>query len=78
MNDHIVYPIVANYQNRDNGDDGWLRILEFHPAENRIIVKTYSPHLNQYEVDADSQFTITYDVTGTNLSHKHKDFYFYI
>ena len=66
VKDHTVYQILADYQNRDNGGDGWLRILEFHPAENRIIVKTYSPHLNQYEVDADSQFKITYDMTGTN------------
>ena len=63
---HVVYQILSDYQGRENGGDGWLRILEFHPAENQIDVKTYSPHLNHYEVDADSQFTLSYNMTSNN------------
>jgi hypothetical protein len=62
---HTIYQILADYQTRVNGGDGWLRILDFQPAENRIIVKTYSPYLNSYETDANSQFTLAYNMTSS-------------
>jgi 3',5'-cyclic AMP phosphodiesterase CpdA len=65
---HVVYQILADYQTRPNGGDGWLRILEFHPAEDKIYVKTFSPYLNSYETDADSQFILGYDMTASALS----------
>ena len=57
-NGNTIYSLLADYQSRTNGGNGWLRILEFVPAENKINVKTYSPSLDQYETDADSQFTL--------------------
>jgi hypothetical protein len=60
---NVVHTLVSNYQARANGGDGWLRIMEFSPANNRIQVSTYSPTLNQFETDADSQFTLSYDMT---------------
>ena len=60
-NTNTVHSMVADYQERDNGGDGWLRILEFSPADNEIRVFTYSPTLNANESDADSEFTLTYD-----------------
>ena len=66
-----VYSLLADYQIGANGGDGWLRILEFSPATDEIFVKTYSPtpHASTYdpdgdgyEEDADSQFTLTYDM----------------
>jgi N-acetylneuraminic acid mutarotase len=63
INGHTVYQIMADYQDRTNGGNGWLRTLEFHPVEDKIYVRTYSPHLNNYETDADSQFTLDYDMT---------------
>jgi uncharacterized protein YjdB len=63
---HTVYQLLADYQDRSNGGNGWLRILEFHPSDDDIIVKTYSPYLGQYETDADSSFTLSYDMTETN------------
>ncbi len=59
-----VHTLLADYQGRDRGGDGWLRILEFVPADNAIHVKTYSPTLNRYERDADSEFTLAYDMGG--------------
>ena len=64
VNGHTVYQLLADYQDRSNGGNGWLRILEFHPSDDDIIVKTYSPYLSQYETDADSSFTLTYDMTA--------------
>jgi hypothetical protein len=59
-----VHQILADYQGRDNGGNGWLRILEFVPAENKIYVKTYSPYLDQYETDVDSEFVLDYPMNG--------------
>jgi hypothetical protein len=57
-----VHTLLADYQDRPNGGDGWLRILELDPAENLLVVQTYSPFLDQYELDADSHFTLTVDL----------------
>ena len=66
-----VHQLLADYQGRPNGGNGWLRIMRFVPLENKIYVQTYSPWLDQYEIDADSQFTLDYTmnsftVIGTN------------
>ncbi len=60
-----VHGILSDYQARINGGDGWLRIMTFSPANNTISVQTYSPSLNQFETDFDSQFTLSYDMTNT-------------
>lgn len=59
-----VHQMLADYQDRNNGGNGWLRILTFTPSENRIYVKTYSPYLNQYETDPSSEFTLDYEMTN--------------
>ena len=63
---HTVYTLLSDYQGRTNGGNGWLRIMQFSPANNVIRVRTYSPWLSQYEADADSssQFTLFYDMSG--------------
>jgi hypothetical protein len=60
-----VYSWMADYQSRANGGDGWMRIMRFSPSTNTISVKTYSPTLNQYETDANSQFSVYYDMSST-------------
>lgn len=61
-----VYEIVANYQDRSNGGNGWMRLLEFRPgdgddAPDRIRVRSYSPSLDEYETDGDSAFAFDLD-----------------
>jgi hypothetical protein len=63
VNGYVVYQLLADYQERPNGGNGWLRILQFHPAEDKIYVKTYSPYLNSYETDEDSQFILDYEMS---------------
>jgi hypothetical protein len=70
FNNNTIYSLLADYQFR-NGGDGWLRIMEFSPHKNEIRVKTYSPTLGQYETDADSQFTLSYDM-GKQLDQSMK------
>jgi len=52
-----VLEMLADYQNRENGGDGWLRIIRFVPSSREIRVRTYSPSLDRFETDPDSQFT---------------------
>jgi len=51
-----VYQLLADYQSLPNGGNGWLRILEF--SGNRVYVRTYSPYLNQYQKDNNSEFVL--------------------
>jgi Calcineurin-like phosphoesterase len=62
FNGHTVYTLLSNYQSREGGGNGWLRTLRFSPQRNQISVQTYSPWLNQFENDADSSFTLTYNM----------------
>jgi len=56
-----VYEVLANYQNRPNGGDGWMRLFRFQPDLDRIEAVTYSPTLDQFETDPDSQFSFSFD-----------------
>jgi hypothetical protein len=55
-----VFQMLADYQDRASGGEGWLRILRFVPADSKVYVQTFSPWLNQFETDADSEFTIDF------------------
>lgn len=57
-----VHQVLANYQMKDNGGNGWLRIMKFVPDENRIYVSTYSPWLKTYATDEDNQFELDYEM----------------
>ena len=66
INGHTVYQLLADYQEGyPNGGNGLLRILKFSPSEDKIYVNTFSPYTNSYETDANSQFTLDYDMTGS-------------
>lgn len=61
-----VPTLLADYQNRANGGDGWLRVMQFVPDEDLVHVRTYSPWRDEWEADADSssQFTLGVRLTG--------------
>jgi hypothetical protein len=61
-NGNTVYTLLSNYQSYPNGGNGFLRIMEFLPANNEIQIKTYSPYLEQFETDTSSQFILSYDM----------------
>lgn len=53
-----VLEMMADFSHlRPNGGNGWLRLIRFKPNENAIEVRTYSPVLDRFETDADSQFS---------------------
>jgi hypothetical protein len=65
-NGRTVHTILADYQNRTNGGDGWLRIHTFYPDDGVLRTRTYSPTLDLYEADADSssQFGLPIDIAA--------------
>ncbi len=66
VNGNVVNTLLSDYQDYINGGDGWLRIMTFSPANDTIQVQTYSPTRNggsgDFQTDADSQFTLSYDM----------------
>ncbi len=59
-----VYELLQDYQNRESGGEGFLRLLRFYPDQNRIQAITYSSWLKTYEMDEDSYFEIEIDFGG--------------
>ena len=63
-----VHTFLQDYQDRTGaaggfgGGDGWLRYYIFSPPATRSHAKTYRTTSGEYETDADSQFTISYDM----------------
>jgi len=57
-----VHQVLANYQMKENGGNGWLRIMTFLPGENKILFRTYSPLLKEYATDDQNQFELNYEL----------------
>ncbi|WP_026755314.1 metallophosphoesterase [Sediminibacter sp. Hel_I_10] len=56
-----VYQMLANFQKNvkgvEQGNSGYLRIIEVNKATNTIAVKTYSPWLHQFQNAPEHHFT---------------------
>ncbi|MFC1734542.1 metallophosphoesterase [Candidatus Hydrogenedentota bacterium] len=57
-----VHQILANYQSYENGGNGWLRIMQFVPSKDNILVRTYSPLLKKFKTDGKNEFSLEYDM----------------
>jgi len=55
-NGRTVYQMLANYQMRERGGNGYLRLYEFLPDGETVRVKTYSPVLDRYRTNPADQF----------------------
>lgn len=56
-----VHEVLADYQDDPNGGNGYLRIMAFDPASDRIDVSSYSPTLDTYRTGDESQFSLAVD-----------------
>ena len=61
---NLVNQILSDYQSWPNGGNGYFRLITVKPALNQVVVKTYSPYLNQWLTDSHNQFVLTYKNTG--------------
>jgi len=57
----LTHQMLVNYQMRDLGGEGYLRILEFLPDGKTVRVKSYSPLYDTYLQDAANQFSFQLD-----------------
>ncbi|WP_400243725.1 lamin tail domain-containing protein [Niallia sp. JL1B1071] len=46
--DRKVYQMLGDYQGGPEGGQGYMKLLHFDQTNNRIIVNTYSPYLDDY------------------------------
>ncbi len=58
----VVHQMLANYQMRELGGEGYLRLLELLPDGRTLVVRSYSPLLDQYLMGADQKMTVVLDV----------------
>lgn len=61
-----VYQTLQNYQTRERGGNGKLRIYTFKPNQKEVRVKTYSPATNTFEIDDSSDFKFPFLFTFKN------------
>ena len=43
---NTVYNLLTDYQDEPDGGDGWLRLYEFYPLQDKVQAVTYSPYLD--------------------------------
>lgn len=64
-----IHTVLQDYQDRADGlggGGGWLRYFVFSPAANSVTAKTYRTTAATFETDADSQFTLSYNMASPN------------
>lgn len=81
VDDRTVYSMLFDYQGLSEGGQGYLRLLHFDntggaDGNGQIIVRTYSPSLDDFDSDASSlagrsqEFAIPYSAFGLNAPEK--------
>jgi hypothetical protein len=61
-NGNDVYTFVQDYQGWKNGGEGYLRLYEFSPSNNVVVVQTYSPWLDKWLTDEYSELYFPYQM----------------
>ncbi|MCC7536155.1 MAG: metallophosphoesterase, partial [Deltaproteobacteria bacterium] len=70
---HEIHSMLADYQGRAMGGSGWMRLWEISPANDEMTVRTYSPSLDAWETDANSEFTLSVDLSGAGGAFRELD-----
>lgn len=65
VNEQAIHEMVTDYQESPKGGNGWLKILEFCPLQDKIFVTTYSPYLDKLHTNPESMFTLDFDMIST-------------
>ena len=65
---HVIHSMLADYQFDGDGGTGFMRIWEFSPANSEVTIRTYSPSIDTWLTDDDSEFTLEIDLPGAGES----------
>ena len=68
LNGNTIYTLLSDYQEQGNGGNGYLRVMNFSPANNLISVSTYSPYVGLYRTGSLSQFTLSYNMQNSGYT----------
>jgi hypothetical protein len=55
---NTVHQLLANYQMKEEGGEGYMRLIEFLPDGKTINVRSFSPSVKMCKVADDQQFTL--------------------
>lgn len=55
---NVVHQVLADYQSRANGGEGYLRVMDLAANSSVVRFRTYSPTLDRYLTSTTSQFTL--------------------
>lgn len=55
---NVVHQMLANYQMKPEGGEGYMRLLEFLPDGETVIVRSFSPSTNRVMTSDAQQFTL--------------------
>jgi len=58
---NTVHQMLANYQMRPQGGEGFMRLLEFGADGRTLHVRSYSPYLDAYLTDPQQEFVLLLD-----------------
>lgn len=61
-NGNTIRTLVADYQGWANGGNGFMRLMEFSPSNNVVVVQTFSPWTGEILTDEHSEFYFEYDM----------------
>ena len=63
IEDRVVHAILADYEhNKPFGGNGFLRIIQFVPSENKIYNYTYSPLVDAYKLGEHDSFVLPMNI----------------
>ncbi len=61
---NVIHSMLADFQFDGDGGSGFMRIWELSPANDELTVRTYSPSLDEWQTDEDSEFTLEVELPG--------------
>lgn len=61
---HTIHLMLADYQLFPSGGNGYLRLLRFSPADNKIYATTYSPYADVSITTSPDQMEMAYTMQG--------------
>lgn len=65
---NLVNQMLSDFQSWPNGGNGFIRLITVKPALNQVVVKTYSPYLNQWLTDSHNEFVLPYKNIGLSTA----------
>ncbi|MGH9681950.1 MAG: Ig-like domain-containing protein, partial [Candidatus Acidiferrales bacterium] len=68
-NGNTVNTLLSDYQEQGNGGNGYMRIMQFSPANNLITVSTYSPYVNLIRSGSLGNFTLSYNMAASGYTN---------